>query len=142
MNRRTLTSVSISISAALAACAVVGASTNITQFPPSDHAVGDLGAAAVKVGCQSEATSLDSRPAVRVTCAEGSVTFFREQGTVRVQMGDKIIAECGDTPRPKCDIVVNRVMATAQGAPPPATTPAAPPPTSPPASSSAAPASS
>jgi hypothetical protein len=100
---------------AVGACAYVGASTNITQFPPSDHAVGDLEAAATKVGCQTERTTLDSLPAVRVTCPEGSVTFFREQNTVRVKMGDKVIAECGDTPRPKCDVVANRVMDAAQG---------------------------
>src|SRR5205085_5111347 len=107
--------------------AIVGASTNITQFPSSDHAVGDLSAAGQKAGCQTEQTVLDSNPAVRVTCAEGSVTFFREKNTVRVQMGDKVIAECGDTPRDKCDVVANRVMDIAQGKTPPAATSAAAP---------------
>ena len=100
--------------AAAAACGA-GASTIVTQFPPTDTALGQLTAAAGKASCTTEQTTIDGAPAVRVTCAEGSVTLFREKGTLRVDMGDKILGECGGTPRPACDVVTNRILDIAQG---------------------------
>jgi hypothetical protein len=129
------------------ACAVVSASTYITNYPSSDTALNDIAAASLKVGCTNENTTLAGGPAIRVTCKGGTATFFREKGTVRVNMGDKIIAECGDTPRPGCDDFVNQIEETAQGkssgagpASASATAPAAS--TAAPATSSAAPAAS
>lgn len=107
------TALFLSVSGALA-CGV-GASTIVTQYPPSETALDQIDAAAAKASCTTERTTLIGAPAVRATCKEGSVTFFREKGTLRVDMGDKVLAECGDTPRPACDTITGRIIDTAQG---------------------------